>query len=143
MKRQSESQVPLSGEWMSEDIEALKQIYSFSKVRNFKLGLNAKYVKTPNSEQTVKELLDRKLVYSHEKYGQNYLIPTEEGISLVESKKVEPSKFEYIKVKNPKTGLITIIEKDLAKTGFESMRIIANARNEDEANRIIESKGKE
>ncbi len=127
---------------MSEDLEALKQIYNFSKVRGFKLGLNAKYVKVPNNEQAVENLLSRKLVYVHEKYGQNYLIPTEEGISLVEGKKVEPSKFEYIKLKNPRTGLITIIEKDLAKTGFESMRIIANARNEDEANQLIESKAK-
>ncbi len=127
---------------MSEDLEALKQIYSFSKVRDFKLGLNAKYVKVPNNEQTVEKLLNRKLVYIHEKYGQNYLIPTEEGISVVEGRNVESSKFEYIKVKNPKTDLITVIEKDLEKTGFESMRIIANVRDENEANQLIESKRK-
>ncbi len=127
---------------MSEDLEALKQIYNFSKVRGFKLGLNAKYVKVPNNEQAVENLLSRKLVYVHEKYGQNYLIPTEEGISLVEGKKAETSNFEYIRVKNPRTGLITVIEKDLEKTGFESMRIIANARDENEATQFIESKRK-
>lgn len=127
---------------MSEDIEALGQIYSFSKVRGFKLGLNAKYVKVPNNEQTIARLLDRKLVYILEKYGQNYLIPTEEGIRLVEGISVVPPKFEYIKVKNPRTGLITIIEKDLEKTGFKSMRIIGNVRDENEANQLIESKRK-
>jgi hypothetical protein len=126
---------------MSEDIKALKQIYSFSKVRGFKLGLNAKYVKVSNNEQVIEQLLNRKLVYIREKYGQNYLIPTEEGINLVEGKKAEPdSRFEYMKVKNPKTGLITIIKRDLGKTGFESMRIVANVQTESEANQLIESK---
>ena len=127
---------------MSEDIEALKQIYSFSKVRGFKLGLNAKYVKVSNNEQAVENLLNRKLVFVHEKYGQNYLIPTEEGIKLVEGKGEQASRFEYIKVKNPKTGLITIIEKDLGKTGFGSTRILTNVRTEGEANQFLESKRK-
>lgn len=130
-------------EIMSEDVEALKQIYSFSKVRGFKLGLNAKYVKVSNKGQAVENLLIRKLVFVHEKYGQNYLIPTEEGIKFVEGKKGEQaSRFEYLKVKNPKTGLITIIEKDLEKTGFGSTRILSNVRTESEANQFIESKRK-
>jgi len=45
-----------------------------------------------------------------------------------------------MKVKNPRTGLITIIKKDLEKTGFGSTKIIANARTESEANQIIESR---
>jgi len=126
---------------MSEDAEALKQIYNFSKVRGFKLGLNEKYVKVPNNQQVVKQLLDRRLIYIHEKYGQNYLIPTEEGINLIEGKITEPdSRFEYKKIKNPRTGLITIIKKDLEKTGFGSTKIIANTRTESEADQLIASK---
>ena len=128
---------------MSKELDALKQIYDFSKNRGFKLGLNEKYVEVPDRERVVEKLLERKLVYILNKYDQNYLIPTEEGINLIERNALKPkSRFEYIKVKNPRTDLFVIFKKDLQRTGFGSTRIIANIRNENEAEKFIKANQK-
>lgn len=63
-----------------KEIGALKEIFNFSKKREFRLGLNEDYI-SERYQEGIKPLFDRKksLIYYKSKYGNKYWLPTKKG----------------------------------------------------------------